>query len=399
MSILNLLKFDKVFIYIILLTIILLIDLCVSIIIEKKIIKKISKGCLFAHIIISFIIILILTWSFCCQVWQRDVEQFNTVFLISSNLFSIYIAKLVFVIVSLPSFFFKNNTKLLIVIGLCLSILSLILFDYSSIYGRFNYEVKRNEIHLNIPKQLNGLKIVQLSDIHIGTFQGHEDKLQKVVDLVNQQNPDLVFITGDIINCFAEEVEPFIKDLMNIKAKYGKYAVLGNHDYGDYYKWDNKIEMIENQKLMVKYFKELDICLLNNDSKKLKIKDTSVWLAGIENWGLLPFRQLGDLKKALQNINDNSTVLLLSHDPILWDMQIKKNKKVKMTFSGHTHGYQIGIKFANKYWTPFAGKKPWNGIYENNGAFLYISKGIGGSFFPGRVGMWPEISVITLISY
>jgi uncharacterized protein len=398
LSILFLFKLDKSLIFCILTLTIVLIDISIYLIC-KKIYKerKIVPFTLFNfHIILSIFSILILSWCFFFHNWSRNNVQFYFIFQISSNLCSFYFAKICFLIPVIISLLVKEHAKTIVKISLYFGLFSFIILQLSTLYGRFNFEQIQKNISLPIPKQLDNIKIVQLSDLHLGTFQGNKDKLEKIVEIINRQNPDLVFITGDIVNCYSEESIVFVDVLKKIKSKYGKYAVLGNHDYGDYYLWDNETEKINNKRLLEKQIQLMDFCLLNNENKKIIIKDTNLYVAGVENWGLPPYRQNADLSKALQGIDELSTVLLLSHDPVYWDEVVKFSKRVDITFSGHTHGYQFGIKLCDYYWSPFANKKPWYGYYKYNNSNLYVSKGLGGSFFPGRLGMWPEISIIIL---
>jgi predicted MPP superfamily phosphohydrolase len=182
-----------------------------------------------------------------------------------------------------------------------------------------------------------------------------------------------------------------------LKAKYGKYAVFGNHDYGDYYIWKNEKERLENHSLLEKYIISAGFKLLLNENEQLvRCKDTII-IAGTENWGPPPYRQAGDLVKTLHGTNRNSFILLLSHDPYIWDQFVIKYPNIKFTFSGHTHGMQLGISCGKVNWTPFHyGYKKWIGLYEDNNQFLYVNKGLGAGLYTGRVGMWPEITVFEL---
>lgn len=272
------------------------------------------------------------------------------------------------------------------------------MLSYGLFIGRFKYQVTYHHLLLkNYPKSFNGLKIIQISDIHLGTYLNHEKDLERVMKIINESKPDLVFFTGDLINSFAEEVPIFLPILKKIKAKTGKFAVFGNHDYSDYYIWENDNERIENHKKLINYFSDIGFKILFNERLSIIRGTDTLYLAGIENWGLQPYRQEGDIDQTLKGSKAKDFIILLSHDPMFWDKFVHNYANIRITFSGHTHGMQIGINLGQKHWSPFKdGYNKWVGMYNFKSQILYVNRGLGGGTYPGRIGMLPEISVFEL---
>ena len=269
-------------------------------------------------------------------------------------------------------------------------------FLYGITKGKYNYKVINVPLYFSdLPKAFDGYKVVQISDIHAGSFDSKK-QVQKGIDLINKQNADVVLFTGDLVNNYASEILPFIPIFKQIKAKDGKFSMTGNHDYADYVRWDSKAEKQENFNRLAAYHNEMEFKILMNEHIKIKRQNSEIAIVGIENWGLPPFPQLGDLAKATQHLNPASFKLLLSHDPSHWDAEVVDfDMHFNLTMSGHTHGMQFGfdIKKIIK-WSPVKYKYPkWAGLYEQNNQYLYVNKGFGFLGFPGRVGMWPEITV------
>jgi predicted MPP superfamily phosphohydrolase len=247
----------------------------------------------------------------------------------------------------------------------------------------------------DLPANFNKLKIVQISDIHLGIYYKHSKELYEVVKKINQQNPDLVFFTGDAVNNISEEVLPFIPILNQINAKIGKYAILGNHDYGDYYLWKNDSLRSEDAKKLIYYLDSAGFTLLNNSNTRIARGIDTIVIAGTENYSPPPFRQVGNLDKTLSGMKKSDFVLMMTHNPEFWKEKFLPLTNVKATFSGHTHGMQLSL---SRNWSPLnITGKPIAGLIEMNGRYLYINRGLGGGIFAGRIGMWPEITVFTLL--
>jgi uncharacterized protein len=270
---------------------------------------------------------------------------------------------------------------------------------YGIIHGRYHYKI--NDVKLeypNLPIAFNGFKIVHISDWHIGSYYGRPKKIQEAVDRINDLNPDLILFTGDLVNNIASEVEEFIPELKQLKARYGVYSILGNHDYGEYVRWENKHAAEKNLDKLKEIQAEIGFNLLNNQSTVLNIGEDTIRLIGVENWGLPPFPQHGDLKTAINGTAETEFKILMSHDPSHWDEEILKMTDIDLTLSGHTHGMQFGINFKNFKWSPVKLKYPrWAGLYSNGTQKLFVSVGIGYIGFPGRVGIRPEIALIELL--
>lgn len=269
---------------------------------------------------------------------------------------------------------------------------------YGIVYGRYDFRVHRIKLKSKrIPKSFNGLRIVQLSDIHIGSF-GDQEGVAKGFKMVQDLNPDLILFTGDMVNNVAEEIEGFEDLLSGLSAKYGKYAVLGNHDYGEYIKWNSEEEKNKNIKNLIAKEESCGFRLLMNESKEIKIGEESIHLVGVENWGNKPFPQYGDLNKALADSVKEDFKILMSHDPDHFGEQVMHHENfVDLTLSGHTHGSQMGVEIPGFRWSPVQYRYDrWAGRYEEKGRVLYVNRGFGFIGYPGRVGIWPEITLIEL---
>lgn len=285
-------------------------------------------------------------------------------------------------------------------LGLVLAAVPFVSLIWGMVFGRFRFSVVQQELEFrNLPPSFGGLKIVQISDIHIGSFYGHEEKVKEAIEMVNSQNPDLIVFTGDLVNDHARELEGWMDILGGMKARLGKFAILGNHDYGDYYQWESVEAKNANHQKIIGAFGALGFRLLLNESVRIERNGEHIGLIGVENWGNPPFAQYGDFEKARMGTADNPFKILLSHDPTHWDAEIMEKTDVDLTLSGHTHGMQFGIETKNIKWSPVQWKYPrWAGLYREGNQYLYVNRGLGYIGYPGRVGIPPEITVITLHS-
>jgi len=277
-------------------------------------------------------------------------------------------------------------------------IFSLLAID-GIIFGKYRHSVRKVKLRFkNLPESFKGYKIVQISDVHSGSFFNPQ-KLQKAIDLINEQDADIVLFTGDMVNNYADEFKPFIPLFKSIKAKDGKFSILGNHDYGDYGAWNSREEKAQNIPNLKNYQAEAGFKLLRNENIALEKNGEKIYLLGVENWGLKPFPQYGDLDKALIGVPEDAIKILMSHDPTHFDEVVKKHKtNVHLTLSGHTHGMQFGLDLKNIKWSPVKFKyKKWADLYESEGKYLYVNRGFGVIAYPGRVGINPEITVIELV--
>jgi len=301
----------------------------------------------------------------------------------------------------LPNFNFLNDhTPLLAKISVIMSGVPLLLMIYGMARNRHRYKIHEVTVPLvNLPNALEGLKIVQISDVHSGSFTD-KAPLRKGIELINQAKADLVFFTGDLVNSIATEIEPYTDVFDKITAKYGVFSVLGNHDYGDYVRWPSKEMKLTNLNRLIHLQKQMGWHLLLNENRLLSINGEKIAIIGVENYSASPrFSKYGDLQKAYNGSESAALKLLLSHDPSHWDDQIAPNQSdIAITFSGHTHGAQFGIEIEGWFkWSPVKYfYKQWAGLYQKGQQFLYVNRGFGYLGYPGRVGILPEITVMQL---
>ena len=285
-------------------------------------------------------------------------------------------------------------------IGAIIAIAPFFLVIYGVTIGKYDYHVNHETIYFKkLPKEFDGLRIVQISDIHLGSYMFQYEKLTKAIQLINEQKPSLIFLTGDLVNNFEQEAHGWDTIFSKLKAKYGKFAVLGNHDYGDYYHWANTEDKAANLDSLKKTIDKMGFNLLLNRSIQITKLKKHITILGIENWGHPPFPQYGDLDKTLEWSDSSEFKILLSHDPSSWREIILPKSNIDLTFSGHTHGMQIGFHIFGIKWSPIEYRyKEWSGLYNEGEQYLYVNTGLGFIGFPGRIGMPPEITVIKLKS-
>ena len=372
--------------------------------------------------IIPLIIIIFLLYFRTLAPFEREPKIFRNFFLLAGLFLLFYIPKLIFITFHLTedlfylgkwmiSKLFKSadiditgnaqsisRVKFLSQLGLILAAIPFTSILYGMLKGRFNFRITHEKLSFpNLPEAFDGFKVVQISDIHIGSFFGHENKVKKAIELTNEQNPDLILFTGDLVNNFTEELNGWIPILSNFKAKYGKFSILGNHDYGDYFEWKNEAEKAQNLDNLKQAHSDIGFKLLLNESDTININGSELSLIGVENWGLPPFPQYGNLEKAINGSSGLPFKILMSHDPSHWDAEVLSKTNIDLTLSGHTHGMQFGIEIGNIKWSPVKYKYPrWAGLYKENNQYLYVNRGFGYIGYPGRVGMPPEITVIEI---
>ncbi|MRT92697.1 metallophosphoesterase [Ancylomarina sp. 16SWW S1-10-2] len=290
-----------------------------------------------------------------------------------------------------------ERSEFLYQMGLMLAAIPFASILYGVTKGKFNFRIMQESLHFpNLPKAFRGLRIVQISDMHLGSFNKNYEKIEKAIELINEQKPDIILFTGDLVNNFAEETEGWAPVLSKMNAKMGKYSILGNHDYGDYSHWPSAKAKADNLKKIKDFHQNIGFKLLLNETERLKIDEDEIALIGVENWGKPPFPQHGDLDLAMNGNEDLAFKLLMSHDPSHWDAKVL-DTDVDLTFAGHTHGMQFGIERAGIKWSPVQYKYPrWGGLYNVGKQFLYVNRGFGYIGFPGRIGMPPEITLIEL---
>ncbi|NVK05178.1 MAG: metallophosphoesterase [Flavobacteriia bacterium] len=270
--------------------------------------------------------------------------------------------------------------------------------------GKYNFRVIKKTIEFDdLPEAFDGFTITQVSDIHCGSFDNYE-KIKYGVDLIKAQETDLFLFTGDMVNIESKEIHDW-KDLFgSIKAPYGQYCVLGNHDYATYRTWsededeNERLAQADVEKLVRIQEDEMGYRNLRNEAVRLEKDGQHITLMGVENWGE-GFHTEGKLEDAIKDVDEDDFKILMSHDPTHFDKKVKVHpKKVHLTLSGHTHGMQFGIEIPGVIkFSPIRLRYPkWAGLYQENDRFLYVNRGFGYLAFPGRVGIWPEITVFEL---
>ena len=297
------------------------------------------------------------------------------------------------------SFYLPSRRKFVSQIALGLAAIPFTSLLYGMYRGKYRFRVLNYTMNFeDLPEAFDGYKITQISDIHSGSFDNKE-KIEYGVNLINEQQSDVILFTGDMVNNKSSEMDSW-KDLFGtLKANDGVYSVLGNHDYGDYVSWPTPEAKAKNLEDLVQLQKDMGYDVLLNESRFIEKNGQRIAIVGVENWGKGGFKKAGDLKKAAQNIDANDFKILMSHDPSHWEEEvIKDDYHYHLTLSGHTHGMQFGIEIPGWIkWSPVKWRyKYWAGIYKEMGQYINVNRGFGYLGYPGRVGIWPEITVIEL---
>jgi predicted MPP superfamily phosphohydrolase len=309
-----------------------------------------------------------------------------------------WILKLISAITSGNTMPLAGRRKFISQISLGLAAIPFISFIYGIVQGKYNYKVLKYQLTFkDLPEAFDGFTITQISDIHSGSFTNRE-KIQYGVDLINEQKSDIMLFTGDIVNNKADEMDNWINVFDKLEAKDGKYSILGNHDYGDYMDWDNPQDKIDNFQKVKDIHKNIGFDLLLDEHRYLEKDGQKIALLGVENWGK-GFNKAGDLKRAAVGVEKEDFKILMTHDPSHWEYKVKQDPfNYQLTLSGHTHGLQMGIEIPGWFkWSPSKYVyKQWAGLYKEAGRFINVNRGFGYHAFPGRVGIWPEVTVIEL---
>lgn len=293
---------------------------------------------------------------------------------------------------------FSSRRKFIGQLALGIAAIPFISILYGITKGKYNFKVLKYTLEFDdLPAAFDGYQVTQISDIHSGSFDNKE-KINYAVNLVNEQASDVIMFTGDMVNSKSKEMRPWKSTFSKLKAKDGIFSILGNHDYGDYTRWPSDESKAENFQELLDIQQEMGFDLLRNESRFIEKDGARLAIIGVENWGK-GFKQKGDLTLASSKVDANDFKILLSHDPSHWQYEVVKDPNhYHLTLSGHTHGMQFGIEIPGLIkWSPIKWRyKYWAGIYEKAGQYINVNRGFGFLAFPGRVGIWPEISVITL---
>ena len=296
--------------------------------------------------------------------------------------------------------FDASRSRFLSQFGLLLGGLPLVTLTYGMVRNPYRYQLFRQKVKIEaLPSELEGLRIVQISDIHSGSFT-FKDPVRDAIDLINGVNPDLVLFTGDLVNDRSDEMDAYMDVFDKIRARHGVFSVLGNHDYGDYAEWESPEAKRENLEKMKRIHGQLGWNLLMNENRKLDINGQEVAVIGVENYSTHPrFPTYGDLPQAHKGTEGAKLKLLLSHDPSHWQDQVTTMfQDIAITFSGHTHGFQFGVEIPGFFkWSPVQYiYKQWAGLYQEGKQYLYVNRGLGFIGYPGRVGILPEVTLLEL---
>lgn len=290
-----------------------------------------------------------------------------------------------------------NRSQFLMGAGLILAAIPFTSLTFGMISGPYNFKVRKKRLGFkNLPPAFDGLRVLQISDFHTGSWSGTAP-MERAVKLINAQKADIILFTGDLVNDMAEEALRFKEQLSSLKAPMGVYSSLGNHDYGDYVKWETEEARRNNFKRLLEAHKTFGWKLLRNENVILERENEKIAIAGCENWGK-GFHQYGDLDLTYKGLDDNIFTILMSHDPSHWEAQVLQHPhKADIMLAGHTHGMQFGVDFKWFKWSPVQFRyKQWADLYQQSDQYLYVNRGIGFIGYPGRVGIMPEITVLEL---
>jgi uncharacterized protein len=293
--------------------------------------------------------------------------------------------------------------KPLLVTGWIMGGVVFLILAAGTIFWQFDFRVRNQVIALaDLPPAFDGLRIVQFSDVHLGSW-GSRQRLQEAMDDIIDLHPDVIFFTGDMFNFCTADGNGFENILRTLHAPYGIYAIMGNHDYGDYISWPSESLKKQNFEDLIAFYRSLGWKLLLNSNDIIKKGTDSIAIIGVENWGATRrFQRRGDIALAQRGTESMAVQLLLSHDPSHWDSIVsKKFRHIDVTFAGHTHGGQVGIDCCGIHWSPVKwASRLWCGLYENpdpgEPQYLYVNQGLGNIGYSGRVGILPEITLIIL---
>ena len=375
-----------------------------------------SKWILIVYAIISVAAIVFITYEL--MKYDRSVGQTKATLITLGLLLLVLLPKLVLTFVLLledvtriligtvthfmghnSDSFLPERRKFVSQVAIGLAAVPFLSLIYGMTIGKYNYKVIRQTLFFpDLPDAFDGFKITQISDVHSGSFDD-ENKIRYAIDLINEQEADLLLFTGDIVNAKADEMHPWIDIFKGIKKhEYGKYSILGNHDYGAYLDWKSEKAKADNFVAIKDLHRQIDFKLMLNENVKIKKGKDEIALIGVENWGK-HFGEFGDIDKASENVTATDFKILMSHDPSHWEYIVKRHpKNIQLTLSGHTHGMQFGIEIPGYFKWSLAKYiyKQWAGLYEEFGRYVYVNRGFGFHAYPGRVGIMPEITVFEL---
>lgn len=350
--------------------------------------------------IFGFILIPVM---FFLYIWPGDVREskmYALYYLFNGILILDFISKIPLSLFYAFSFFYSKGHRRNVVnnMGIVLSVCIAVTISYGMIVGKNELVVKQVDLEFNnLPKAFDDYIIVQFSDIHLGSFIGSHKLLNKLKERTDKINPDLIFFTGDLVNNFSSELSGFETIFSKISKNGNSYSILGNHDYGNYSRWNSEMEKEENFETLTRSHRNFGFDLLRNTHRVIHAGSDSIFLIGVENWGHPPFPQYARLDSAMQHIPDDAFEILLTHDPAHWESQIAGKENIELSLSGHTHGLQFGaitagIPFSLSYFV----RQNWGGLYQTGENILYVNTGLGTVGIPWRIDMQPELTLLNL---
>lgn len=358
----------------------------------------------YLYFAVSIFLTAILVYAFINPEKIRETKDYQLFYFVISVSFLNLVPKAFLSILYLCSLLLRLfkaifAARVLLLSGVIISLGIVLNIGYGIAFGRKTIRVVSHELHFqNLPQSLDKTTVVQISDLHLGSFKNSRF-LRQLAKKINETKPDLLLFTGDMVNNYYQEIIGFEDELASMQANYGKFAILGNHDYGDYSRWKTADEKRQNHELMKQIIEAAGFKLLLNESEKVSLKDTLIEVVGVENWGHKPFPQYADLDKAMQTADNHTFKILMTHDPAHWAARVISKTDIPLTLSGHTHAAQSGVLFAGiEFSLMYFVQKHWGGLYREQDQYLYVNRGIGCVGLLGRVEMAPEITVLTLRS-
>lgn len=371
--------------------------------------RKLSYGIYWglSALAILYMVINVFEWN---EGWSKTAKTYGRAFLFLVYICKVPIAGILLIddfrrlitaginYVSTPAAYDVTRSRFMSSLALLMGGIPLATLTYGIVRNAYRFQKIKADVQVDgLPDELEGLKIVQISDMHSGSWTKTEP-LQRAVDLINEEVADLICFTGDIVNNEAREMEPFIDIFKQLRAKHGVYSVLGNHDYADYIQWPSPEEKQANMERLYDVHKRLGWDLLRDENRLLDINGKTLGVLGVENWSAaMRFPKKGDLAKAHAGSEAADCKILLSHDPTHWEAQVQSYPDIDLTMSGHTHGFQFGVEIPGIRWSPAQYiYKQWAGLYRAGRQSLYVNRGLGFLGYPGRVGILPEVTVLTL---
>jgi len=358
--------------------------------------RKIRAICLSTNIFIFLGFIILYIYPF----QANKAFNYPLYFYFNAILFTDFFIKIPLALSLMIYYLFKRITgnRKYLFYGAIISIGIGLVICYGVFFGQHALRVNKVEIEFDrLPAEFQNFQIIQISDIHLGSYLKTNKVLKKTAIAINELKPDILLFTGDLVNNYSSEVSGWEETFKDITSSASSYSILGNHDYGDYTKWETPKDKQNNFEALLNKQQEIGFQLLRNENVIIKKGKDSIYLAGVENWGHPPFPQYADLEKAMKNISEKSFTILMTHDPAHWESKVKYIEQIDLVFSGHTHGLQWGIKPAGIPMSlAFLTRINWGGIYRFKNSNLVVNTGLGTIGIPWRIDMPPELTLVTL---